>query len=195
MPLFLPGPRMAQWELRASGKSSESLRFGQLDDLLVGVGYRQPPEPDLLTPNVTVTWTSSDELGRVLLVRHSDWGTWGFIGGAVEIDERSRRGASAHRLEAMCRSRGWEVASYRPAGQLGWGVHNEDERGLFRQAAGRVLAGHGLMTIAKDWNHRGVLERRVKLGRRRRYESCCSPPASPGCASTLLIGRGGSAAA
>ena len=124
-----------------------------------------------------------------------DWGTWGSIGGAVEIDERSRRGASAHRLEAMCRSRGWEVASYRPAGQLGWGVHNEDERGLFRQAAGRVLAGHGLMTIAKDWNHRGVLERRVKLGRRRRYESCCSPPASPGCASTLLIGRGGFAAA
>lgn len=44
----------------------------------------------------------------------------------------------------------------RPAGQLGWGVRTEDERTLVREAAGRVLAGHGLMTIAKDWNQRGV---------------------------------------
>ena len=27
---------------------------------------------------------------------------------------------------------------------------------LVREAAERVLVGHGLMTIAKDWNYRGV---------------------------------------
>ncbi len=44
----------------------------------------------------------------------------------------------------------------RPAGQLGWGVRSEEERTLVREAAERVLGGHGLMTIAKDWNRLGV---------------------------------------
>ncbi len=35
-------------------------------------------------------------------------------------------------------------------------MRTEDERALVREAAERVLAGHGLMTIAKDWNRRGV---------------------------------------
>lgn len=44
----------------------------------------------------------------------------------------------------------------KPAGQLGWGVRTDDERGLVREAAQRVLVGHGLMTIARDWNGRGI---------------------------------------
>ena len=43
-----------------------------------------------------------------------------------------------------------------PAGQLGWGVRSEDELKLVREAASRVLMGHGLMTIARDSNRRGV---------------------------------------
>ncbi len=35
-------------------------------------------------------------------------------------------------------------------------MRTEDERTLVREAAERVLAGHRLMTIAKDWNHRCV---------------------------------------
>ena len=31
-----------------------------------------------------------------------------------------------------------------PAGALGWGVRSEEERGLVRDAARRVLMGHGL---------------------------------------------------
>ncbi len=44
----------------------------------------------------------------------------------------------------------------RPADQLGWGVCSDDERELVRQAARRVLQVDGLMTIARDWNRRGV---------------------------------------
>jgi hypothetical protein len=44
----------------------------------------------------------------------------------------------------------------RPASQLGSGVRSEAERELVREAAGRVLAGQGLMTIARDWNRRGA---------------------------------------
>ncbi len=72
------------------------------------------------------------------------------IVGAVarkESEDRSRRVRRKH----------LELAEQgRPAGQLGWGVRTEAERELVREAAGRVLAGQGLMTIAKDWNQRGV---------------------------------------
>ena len=44
----------------------------------------------------------------------------------------------------------------KPANHLGWGVRNETERELVREAAGRVLAGQGLISIARDWNRRGV---------------------------------------
>ena len=72
------------------------------------------------------------------------------IVGAVarkESEDRSRRVRRKH----------LELAEQgRPAGQLGWGVRSDAERELVREAAGRVLAGHGLMTIARDWNERGV---------------------------------------
>ncbi len=72
------------------------------------------------------------------------------IVGAVarkESEDRSRRVRRKH----------LELAEQgRPAGQLGWGVRTEAERELVREAATRVLAGQGLMTIAKDWNQRGV---------------------------------------
>ncbi len=72
------------------------------------------------------------------------------IVGAVarkESEDRSRRVRRKH----------LELAEQgRPAGQLGWGVRSDDERALVREAAGRVLAGHGLMTIARDWNERAV---------------------------------------
>lgn len=72
------------------------------------------------------------------------------IVGAVarkESEDRSRRVRRKH----------LELAEQgKPAGQLGWGVRTEEERVLVREAAERLLAGHGLMTIAKDWNRRGV---------------------------------------
>jgi len=73
------------------------------------------------------------------------------IVGAVarkESEDRSRRVRRKH----------LELAEQgKPAGQLGWGVRSDDERELVREATRRVLAGHGLMTITPDWNHRGVL--------------------------------------
>ena len=64
-----------------------------------------------------------------------------------ESEDRSRRVRRKH----------LELAELgRPAGQLGWGVGSEDERELVREAAGRVLDGDGLMTIARDWNTRDV---------------------------------------
>ncbi len=72
------------------------------------------------------------------------------IVGAVarkESEDRSRRVRRKH----------LELAELgRPAGQLGWGVRTDDERELVREAASRVLAGQGLMTITRDWNRRGV---------------------------------------
>ena len=72
------------------------------------------------------------------------------IVGAVarkESEDRSRRVRRKH----------LELAEQgKPAGQLGWGVRSDDERELVREAASRVLMGHGLMTIARDWNVRGV---------------------------------------
>ncbi len=72
------------------------------------------------------------------------------IVGAVarkESEDRSRR-VRRKRLEL--------AEQGRPAGQLGWGVRNDAERELVREAADRVLAGQGLITIARDWNRRGV---------------------------------------
>lgn len=64
-----------------------------------------------------------------------------------ESEDRSRRVRPKH----------LELAEQgRRAGRLGWGVRSEEERALVRVAAGRVLAGHGLMAIARDWNQRGV---------------------------------------
>ncbi|TML86569.1 MAG: NUDIX domain-containing protein [Actinobacteria bacterium] len=40
----------------------------------------------LLMPSVSVLVRDGE--GRVLLVRHSDSGSWGLVGGAVEVDER-----------------------------------------------------------------------------------------------------------
>lgn len=72
------------------------------------------------------------------------------IVGAVarkESEDRSRRVRRKH----------LELAELgRPGGQLGWGVRTDEERDLVREAASRVLAGQGLMTIARDWNRRGV---------------------------------------
>ncbi|MDQ6784937.1 MAG: recombinase family protein, partial [Actinomycetota bacterium] len=72
------------------------------------------------------------------------------IVGAVarkESEDRSRRVRRKH----------LELAEQgRPSGQLGWGVRSDEERELVREAAQRVLSGHGLMTIARDWNSRGV---------------------------------------
>ena len=64
-----------------------------------------------------------------------------------ESEDRSRRVRRKH-LEL--------AESGRPAGQLGWGVRDDGERELVREAARRVLAGDGLMTITRDWNRRGV---------------------------------------
>lgn len=49
----------------------------------------------LLLPSVTVL--VRDDTGRLLIVRHSDTGLWGLIGGAVEVDESP---AEAARREA-----------------------------------------------------------------------------------------------
>ncbi len=71
------------------------------------------------------------------------------IVGAVarkESEDRSRRVRRKH----------LELAELgKPAGQFGWGVRDGTERELVREAAQRVLAGHGLMTIARDWNRAG----------------------------------------
>jgi hypothetical protein len=72
------------------------------------------------------------------------------IVGAVarkESEDRSRRVRRKH-LELAERGK--------PAGQLGWGVRDDVERELVREAAHRVLAGQGLRTIARDWNRRGL---------------------------------------
>ncbi len=59
------------------------------------------------------------------------------IVGAVarkESEDRSRRVRRKH----------LELAEQgRPAGQLGWGVRSDEDWELVREAAGRVLAGHG----------------------------------------------------
>ena len=72
------------------------------------------------------------------------------IVGAVarkESEDRSRRVRRKH----------LELAEQgKPAGELGWGVRNEDERELVREAARRILTGQGLITIVRNWNRRGV---------------------------------------
>ena len=72
------------------------------------------------------------------------------IVGAVarkESEDRSRRVRRKH----------LELAEQgRTTSHLGWGVRDDAERELVREAAARVLAGEGLITIARDWNRRGV---------------------------------------
>lgn len=72
------------------------------------------------------------------------------IVGAVarkECEDRSRRVRRKH----------LELAEQgRPAGNLGWGVRDDAERALVREAASSVLAGQGLITIVREWNSRGV---------------------------------------
>ncbi|HEX2273822.1 MAG TPA: recombinase family protein [Acidimicrobiales bacterium] len=64
-----------------------------------------------------------------------------------ESEDRSRRVRRKH----------LELAEQgKPAGQVGWGVRSDAERGLVREAVRRVLDGDGLMTIARNWNERGV---------------------------------------
>ena len=101
------------------------------------------------------------------------------IVGAVarkESEDRSRRVRRKH----------LELAEQgRPAGQLGWGVRSDAERELVREAAGRVLAGHGLMTIARDWNEGGGCgPRRAVRGGRRRCARRCSRHGWRACGST-----------
>lgn len=40
-----------------------------------------------------------DTLGRVLLVRHSDGGVWGLLGGGIEVDERPETAAIRETIE------------------------------------------------------------------------------------------------
>jgi hypothetical protein len=72
------------------------------------------------------------------------------IVGAVarkESEDRSRRVRRKH----------LELAEHgKPAGELGWGVRDDKERELVREAARRIMAGQGLITIVRDWNRRGV---------------------------------------
>jgi ADP-ribose pyrophosphatase YjhB (NUDIX family) len=51
----------------------------------------------LLLPSVSVL--VRDENRRVLLVRHADWGTWGLIGGSIDIDETPADAALREALE------------------------------------------------------------------------------------------------
>jgi len=43
-----------------------------------------------------------------------------------------------------------------PNGRLSWGLRDEEQRALIREAAQRVTAGETLHAIARDWNERGV---------------------------------------
>jgi site-specific DNA recombinase len=64
--------------------------------------------------------------------------------GAVARKESEDRSRRVRRKDLELAEKG------RPASHLGWGVRDEAERELVRQAAGRVLAGQGLVTIARD---------------------------------------------
>lgn len=84
----------------------------------------------------------------------------------AESEDRSRR----------VRRKQLELAEQgRPAGQLGWGVHSDEERELVREAARRVLEGEGLMTIARDWNTKACRGRLADLGLRPHCAGCCCP--------------------
>ncbi len=93
---------------------------------------------------------------RVAVVAGGDYdlttpdGRFRRIVGAVarkESEDRSRRVRRKH----------LELAEQgKPSGQLGWSMRDGAEREFVREAARGVLAGQGLMTIARDWNVRGV---------------------------------------
>lgn len=93
------------------------------------------------------------------------------IVGAVarkESEDRSRRVRRKH----------LELAEQgRPAGQLGWGVRSESKRELVREAAQKVLAGQGLMTIARTGTGEVCLGRPSTPGRRQLCARCSSRPA------------------
>src|SRR5919202_2627484 len=72
------------------------------------------------------------------------------IVGAVARKESEGRSRRVRRKHLELAEQG------RPASQLGWGVRSEAERELVQEAAARVLGGQGLITIARDWNRRGV---------------------------------------
>ena len=79
-----------------------------------------------------------------------------------------------------------ELAEHgKPAGQLGWGVRNNAERELVRGAAHRVLDGQGLMTIAPDWNRRGVPGATEHPWTGPTLRKVSSQPGSPACESTV----------
>jgi len=75
-----------------------------------------------------------------------------------ETGSGRRHGPSGRRNYAVVISCHFKRANLcgRGTSHLGWGVRDEAERELVREAACRVLAGQGLMTITKDWNRRGV---------------------------------------
>jgi hypothetical protein len=107
------------------------------------------------------------------------------IVGAVarkESEDRSRRVRRKH-LE--------RAEQGRPASHLGWDVRDEAERELVREAAGRVLARQGLITIARDWNCRGVPGTTASLSgspwatRRRSTSSWASSSAA--CAAVACV--------
>ncbi len=64
----------------------------------------------------------------------------------------------------------------KPAGELGRGVRCDDERELVREAARRVLAGQGLITIVRDWNRRSVPGPTPRPWGHRRCAGRFSPP-------------------
>src|SRR5437588_7717714 len=70
------------------------------------------------------------------------------IVGAVARKESEDRSRRVRRKQLELAEQG------RPAGQLGWGIRTAAEREFVREAADRVLAGQGLITIARDWNGR-----------------------------------------
>ena len=60
----------------------------------------------------------------------------------------------------------------------------ESEAALIREAAGRVLHGEGLKSIAGDWETRGVVSSRGNPWTVTALRRMLSSPAWPGCVST-----------
>jgi site-specific DNA recombinase len=74
---------------------------------------------------------------------------------AKASDDSSKR---IKRKQAEMREAGRYHGGGRPFGfEPTGGVVREPEATMIREAAGRILKGDGLTTIARDWNHRGVV--------------------------------------